>query len=1176
MRYPTSLIVLCLGLTLCLPNFSQAQQPCATDHIHQKLMQIDPEYRQQIKAKERKIREYLANGSRSRSMSTNDTIPVVVHVLHTGQAVGSGYNISDAQIQSSIDRLNEVFADYDGAGTDTYIRFALATRDPSGCTSSTGINRIDATGVNSYETVGITTDADRVDLFNLSRWNTEEYLNFWVVSEIDDNNGNDGTQGFATFSNTSHRYDGVVCMYNTTGYDPTGSNGYNLKSTSNQNETVIHEFGHYLDLYHTFQEMIPTVMERQIPVPAMPIAGTNGDCCSDTDVHQRTYSNVCWSGVTNSCTGSVYGNVVKNYMAYSSQDCKDRFTDDQVARMQAVLTTGRAGLMTSPGLKSVSISEPTAACDATTGSDGTSGNYGVGITKITVGSWTTESGNAYEDGGYVDNWCNHLELEPNTTYSYSVSTAGNYNEYLRGWIDYNNDGTFTNASELVISPSNFGSSFSGTFTTPSSVTYDTPLRFRLRASAITNSTDACFDPTYSQAEDYAVNFANTAILDASVASLSGIHTLTCCAADAQSFTLGGDGLSNDVTLNLSGSNFEISDDDINYSNSLTFTESGGNIQGEPVTVYVRLKSGLSKTTYADNLTISSSPAGDVVIALSGTVEEIDEVRGNAFTINSGSSSNYAIADSYTGISGGDSRTYEAWIKTTATTATNAAFLANGVNSSGQKWIIRMDGGQLRVEINGANIRGTTIINDNEWHHIAVVVDNSGGANLGNTTLYVDGEVETLSGSSNTSLTINTANSQNLWLGFDHSNRYFEGQMDEVRIWSVARTQSQIREMMHLTLGGQESGLEAYYQFNESSGTIVSEKIHGYNLTLNGSATFAESKVDVAKGTCSTVSVGATGGASVEVNSNGVEIDFSNGGTAPDGDLMIYLLEDGPAGGNGANYEATQHWVVRNFGNNQSGLDLASIEFTLPTSDPLLTYDETTMSLYKRASGSEGSWTTVATEALTTNPATGEIFFNSLTGFTSFSQLSIGNSGLLLPVTWESFTAIRSNSREVQLDWATGEELHCLGFEIERSYDGQTFHEVDFVSCQGVQSGTAYYRQSVPESQAAYYRLRQLDVDGKYTYSEVRFVDGEGGKAVFYLYPNPTNGVVYLQTDSSDPEQIMELEVMGMNGQRLLYLEGRKEDLNEALNAHLAILPKGLVMVRLQMDGLQYVQRLVIQ
>ena len=156
--------------------------------------------------------------------------------------------------------------------------------------------------------MGISTDASRVNLFNLSRWNTEEYLNFWVVSEIGDNNGGSGTQGFATFSTTSHRYDGVVCMYNTTGYDPTGSLGYDLKSTHNQNETVIHEFAHYLDLYHTFQGDDTDGDGTNDSCPSDADCGTNGDCCSDTDVHQRTFSNVCWNGVNNSCTGSNYGN----------------------------------------------------------------------------------------------------------------------------------------------------------------------------------------------------------------------------------------------------------------------------------------------------------------------------------------------------------------------------------------------------------------------------------------------------------------------------------------------------------------------------------------------------------------------------------------------------------------------------------------------------------------------------------------------------------------------------------------------------------------------------------------------------------------------------------------------------------------------------------------------------
>ncbi len=1157
-----------LFLFLLASNNLQAQDPCGSDVIHQRLMDTDPDYRKRSLKMESKLQQIISAGlHKNRSQTTNDTIPVVVHVLHTGQSVGTGYNISDAQVQSSIDRVNEAFADYDGAGSDTNIRFALAKRDPSGCATSTGINRIDATGVLDYENIGISTAADRLDLFNLSRWNTEEYLNFWVVSEIDDNNGNNGTQGYATFSNTSHQYDGVVCMYNTTGYDPTGSLGYDLKSTSNQNETVIHEFGHYLDLYHTFQG-------DDSGCPTDTNCTSDGDRCCDTDAHVRTYSNVCWTGTNNSCTGSNYGEVVQNYMAYSSQDCKDRFSDDQVARMQAILLAGRAGLLSSPGLKSISMSEPLAACDATTSSTGTGANYGVGITKITIGSWTTESGDTYEDGGYVDNWCNHIELEANTTYNYEITTDGNYDEWVRAWIDYDNDGTFTNASELVISPSAAGSNWTGSFTTPSSVTYNTALRLRVRGSAVTNSTDACYDPTYSQAEDYSIYFASSAALSPSVSEVEDIHGLESIRTVAKTFSLDATGLSNDATLNLGGSDFEISTDGSNYSSSLTISESGGSLSGGTATIYVRMKTGLTTGSYMDNLTISSSPADDAVITLEGTMTTIEEERGNNFAITSASSANYAIADDYEGVTGTNSRTYEAWVKTTVTGS--SAIFANGINSTGQKWIIRLESGQVRLEINGAYIRGTTLVNDGQWHHVAVVLDASGGATLDDVTIYVNGEIETYSGSSGTSNAINTATGQNLWIGVDHSNRGWAGCIDEARVWSVARTQSEIRNNMHLTMNGDETGLEAYYQFNENSGTSAGDKIYGYHLTMNGSANFATSTVDIGAGGFETATTGSTGSAAIEVDENNLQIDFADGSTLPDGQLVIFRIEGSPANSPGDAYEGSEHWVVRNYGANQTGLNVSSIKLTLDPSDPILAFHTNTFKLYKRASGSDGSWTTMATGATSIDYVNGIICFDGLTGFTSFSQLMVGSTGLALPVTLTSFVAKRMDEKEVMVEWATSYEEDCQLYAVEKSWDGKNFQTIEILDCKNQGTNDASYQYSDHEEHAAYYRLRQVDNDLSFKFTDVRFVDGVDVQSNIEVYPNPSSGEVFLSARQLDPDENISLQMIDLQGRVLIQVQGNLIEVSQGFNTALENIGEGIYFLHLSLGDQQFTERLIRQ
>jgi hypothetical protein len=71
--------------------------------------------------------------------------------------------------------------------------------------------------------------------------------------------------------------------------------------------------------------------------------------------------------------------------------------------------------------------------------------------------------------------------------------------------------------------------------------------------------------------------------------------------------------------------------------------------------------------------------------------------------------------------------------------------------------------------------------------------------------------------------------------------YFEGKIDEVRIWDIVRTQTEIQENMGTSLTGNEDGLVAYYEFNEGSGFEVTDSSTSANDgTINGYPEWVES------------------------------------------------------------------------------------------------------------------------------------------------------------------------------------------------------------------------------------------------------------------------------------------------------------------------------------------------
>ena len=184
-------------------------------------IQENPNYLKTLQTRENVIQS--ARRGNERSFDNGQiTIPVVVHVLHIGQKIGSTVNISDAQIHSAIAQLNKAFAGTDGYATpNSGIRFSLANRGPD-CEATNGIVRVDArnicVGEDCYEKKGITV-RNELAVKSLSRWPALEYLNIWVVREIDDNGAKLGIQGFAQFPGGDPYLDGVTILYNAFGYE---------------------------------------------------------------------------------------------------------------------------------------------------------------------------------------------------------------------------------------------------------------------------------------------------------------------------------------------------------------------------------------------------------------------------------------------------------------------------------------------------------------------------------------------------------------------------------------------------------------------------------------------------------------------------------------------------------------------------------------------------------------------------------------------------------------------------------------------------------------------------------------------------------------------------------------------------------------------------------------------
>lgn len=185
--------------------------------------------------------------------------------------------------------------------------------------------------------------------------------------------------------------------------------------------------------------------------------------------------------------------------------------------------------------------------------------------------------------------------------------------------------------------------------------------------------------------------------------------------------------------------------------------------------------------------------------------------------------------------GTGSFTVECWIYKNATENDTTLFRAvsKGANSDATSeagWAISMNNNTIGFMFNPTGVR--TILyysgySEETWYHVAGVCDRSG-----NLELYVDGILKNSAACPSGSVT-NAI--KNLWIG-RHSNGYWSGYVDEVRVWDHARTQQQIQDNMNNHLEAWTSGLIASYDLNDESGSTAKDgSLNDNDGTVYGAA-----------------------------------------------------------------------------------------------------------------------------------------------------------------------------------------------------------------------------------------------------------------------------------------------------------------------------------------------------
>lgn len=135
----------------------------------------------------------------------------------------------------------------------------------------------------------------------------------------------------------------------------------------------------------------------------------------------------------------------------------------------------------------------------------------------------------------------------------------------------------------------------------------------------------------------------------------------------------------------------------------------------------------------------------------------------------------------------------------------------------------------------------------------------------------------------------------------------------------------------------------------------------------------------------------------------------------------------------------------------------------------------------------------------------------------------------LPVTGLLFTAKRINKQQVQLDWKTIQEISNKGFSVERKFNNQnSFDSITFVKSKSPDGSSSFPLEYVFTDNNSYpgnsyYRLKQEDINGQYTYSVIRIVSGQSSpEIVLKAWPIPNNGNFSFVAEGTDQSTVVSL------------------------------------------------------
>src|SRR6476661_4239650 len=1078
------------------------------------------------------------------------TIPVVFHVVHNGEAVGTDPNISDARILEQITRLNEDYAKlnadrssvpaaFQPAHADMQIQFALAQRDLNG-NCFNGIDRIDR-NTKGWSAGPYTQAYCNSTIKPGSSWDPTRYMNFWVVDL------GDGLLGFAQFpdntaslggmnaSGGAANTDGVVCLYSSVGNGGLEAAPYNL------GRTATHEVGHWLGLRHIWGD-----------------ANCGTDYVTDTPT-QSTSNYGCPSFPHVTCSNGTNGDMFMNYMDYTDDACMFMFTAGQKDRMQAVMAAGtprRTSLATSPALP------PAVTVEAATSTP-----------LVCAGGTIMLNGTA--PTGYTYSWTgpnNFTSTQQNPTISNATTAAAG--TYTMTVTPANGCSVFDNVSvevrEITSVPTLTASSTSTC--SGSAVTLTSTASGPQTATIINkNWNSGTTEPGWTLDNTGTANGPNRAPAWATYTTTPGVNGTRHIKVDAS--TTNSNILTRSSLYSPVFSTETVGTATLSFQHILKFQS------GDICKVEITTNGGLSWTTlqsYTANqgssTTTTATPASASINLNAYTGESSVQLRWY-YSSNSGFSwavdditvtGNIANTFSWSVLSGNGMPTTLGSSSTLVVTPTQNSVYQVTVTAPGKC-------------SSGGTIVSVSVPTSTTWTGAA-----GGGAwdNVGNWNACVPTRTMTATipaGLATTYPIITTAaevrhlvqngpltlgNGGSLALYGDHIGSGTFTQTGGTFTVAGSGAQS-LRGISYGALSLSGTGVKTLAGSATASGAVT---LNGgllstgssNTLTLTGGAQLSETASSYVLGqvfTSTTLAAGSTD----TFRGIGASIAVPSGGVSPGLTTVLRVTGARLANPNVANFQSiSRYYDITPTVN--TGLNLtvglrynAAVELGEIVESRLVAFRATnTSGPFQRMNG-------------TLSTGTGTFTIPSVD---HLSVWTLADINAPLPVSLTGFEVV-ANGADALLSWNTASEKNNDHFEVEMSIDGRTFRTLGQVAGAGSSAQRREYRYTDAQAarygaQLLYYRLKQVDTDGTYSYSPVRTLalpKGLASELSATLWPNPSAAAptLELRNLSTAPVSLTLRDALG----RVRSVRNVAPTAEGLLLTEAAALPAGLYVLEVQ-------------